>query len=106
LPLIWLIAGLNNRLSAQPITPNKIDPRKMQKPRTFRNKIMEPSCLIVMSVLKGMADGRETENAPRIPEPDFVPFNFSYLRGFSCRSEQEKNASRKFGPNVSNALAA
>ncbi|MBV8352845.1 MAG: hypothetical protein JOZ21_11285 [Verrucomicrobia bacterium] len=68
---------------------------------------MDPSCLIVMTVLNnGIADERETEHAHRIPEPDFAPFNLSYLRRFSNEYEQEKNASRKFGENVSSALPA
>jgi hypothetical protein len=68
---------------------------------------MDPSNLIVMTVLNTrIADERETEHAHRIPEPDFVPFNLSYLRGFSNECEQEKNASRKFGENLSSALPA
>jgi len=60
-----------------------------------------------MTVLNnGIDDEQETEHAHRIPEPDFVPFNLSYLRGFSAECEQEKNASRKFGENVSSALPA
>jgi hypothetical protein len=68
---------------------------------------MDPSNLIVMTVLNNsIADERETENEHRIPEPDFVKFNLSYLRGFSNECEQEKNASRKFGENLSSALPA
>ena len=60
-----------------------------------------------MTVLNnGIDDERETAQAHRIPEPDFVPFNLSYLRDFSNECEQEKNASRKFGENVSSALPA
>jgi hypothetical protein len=59
-----------------------------------------------MAVLSGRAGEHETGTAPRIPEPDFLPFNLSYLRDFSGECKQEKNASRKFGRNVSNALPA
>jgi hypothetical protein len=59
-----------------------------------------------MAVLNGVADERDTENAPRIREPDFLPFNLSYLRDFSDECKQEKNVSRKFGRNVSSALPA
>lgn len=68
---------------------------------------MDPNYLIVMTVLNnGIADQRETEHPHRIPEPDFVPFNLSYLRGLSNECEQEKNAFRKFGENASSALPA
>jgi hypothetical protein len=68
---------------------------------------MDPNYLIVMAVLNNcIADERKTEPAHRIPEPDFAPFNLSYLQDFSNECEQEKNASTKFGENVSSALPA
>ena len=67
---------------------------------------MDTNFYILMAVLKSLGIEHKMEARSTVSEPDFVPFDLSYLRDFPGQDRQKRKASRGYGRNVSNALPA
>jgi hypothetical protein len=67
---------------------------------------MDTNFYIVIAVLKSLGYEHKMQDRSTVSEPDFVPFDLSYLRDFPGQGEQEKNASRGYRRNVSKPLPA
>jgi hypothetical protein len=67
---------------------------------------MDTNFYILMAVLKSLGIEHKMEARSTVSEPDFVPFDLSYLRDLPGQDKQERNASRGYRRNVSNALPA
>jgi hypothetical protein len=67
---------------------------------------MDTNFYIFMAVLNSLGIQHEKQDRSTVSEPDFVPFDLSHLRDFSGQDKQDRNPSRGYGRNVSNALPA
>jgi hypothetical protein len=65
---------------------------------------MDPYVFVVTAVLNSIAYHRDTYDAPVVPEADFVPFDFSYLRDLSGQGEEVRNPFEGLRQNASDAL--
>ena len=67
---------------------------------------MDTNFYIFMAVLNRRGIERKMQDRSTVSESDFVPFDLSHLRNFPAQDKQERNPSRGYGRNVSNALPA
>lgn len=67
---------------------------------------MDPHTSVVTTLLKCVAYDKDAHDAPVVPEADFVPFDFSYLRDFPGQGENVRRPLGGHGQNVPNALHA
>ena len=67
---------------------------------------MDTNFYILMAVLNSCGIEHKMQDRSTVPEPDFVPFDLSHLRDFPGPDKQDRNPSRGYGRNVSNALPA
>jgi len=67
---------------------------------------MDTNFYIFMAVMNSGGIERKMQDRPTVSEPDFVPFDLSHLRNLPGQDKQERNPSRGYGRNVSNALPA
>jgi hypothetical protein len=65
---------------------------------------MDPYVFVVTAVLNSITYYHDAYDAPALPEADFVPFDLSYLRDFSGRSEEVRKPFEGFRQNASDAL--
>ena len=65
---------------------------------------MDTNFYIFMAVMNSRGIEQKMQDRSTVSEPDFVPFDLSHLRNFPAQDKQERNPSRGFGRNVSNAL--
>ena len=61
---------------------------------------------VVTALLNSIAYNGEDLHAPVVPEEDFVPFDFSYLRDLPGRGEPSRIPFEGHGQNASDALPA
>jgi hypothetical protein len=67
---------------------------------------MNPHISVVTALLNSIAYNGEDHHATVVPEEDFVPFDFSYLRDFPGRGETARTPFEGHGQNASDALPA
>jgi hypothetical protein len=67
---------------------------------------MDPHISVITAMLRSVGYSNDAYDAVVVPEADFVPFDFSYMRDFSGRNEVLKSPFGGHGQNVSNALPA
>jgi hypothetical protein len=69
---------------------------------------MDPHISVVTAMLKSVAYNIRESDAQIVPEAEFVPFDFSYLRDYSASSERVRNRNPFGGrdPHASDALPA
>lgn len=66
---------------------------------------MDPNVLMT-AMLNSITYNNNEHDAHVVPETDFVPFDLSYLRGFSGQGEKVRNPFGGHAQNASDALPA
>jgi hypothetical protein len=67
---------------------------------------MDPHISVLTAILNSIAYQSDENGASVAEEVDFVPFNLSYLRDFSEKSEEARNPFGGRDQNASDALPA
>jgi hypothetical protein len=67
---------------------------------------MDPHISVITAILRSVSYNNDEYATVVVPEADFVPFNFSYLRDLPGQNEELRSPFGGHGQNVSNALPA